>query len=236
MHRCSRAGVFSLLQIWKDACIRTASQECSSSNPGRALLCTPQFARAPAGAAESTALAAAAERASSSSIASSIQSGEYDVIASRICRGSQIAAAGSRRYTTTIGPQMPEGSGQADALSSEGSLSQQQQQQPQPQQPLRGNPAATSGSDVPQDQRAPFSARLRSNGPEQRYQPPPRRGFGGREAPPAQEFGFQGRSRQLVNLKQRQVRSPTPNCPTSPNQSLFYFYVCALSGSGKQMS
>ena len=213
MHRCSRAGVFSLLQVWKDACIRTASQECSSSNPGRALLCTLHFARAPAGAAESTALAAAAERASSSSIASSIHSGEDDGIASRISRGSQIAAAGSRRYTTTTGPQMPEGSGQADAVSSEGSLSQQQQQQqqqqPQPQQPLRGNPAATPGSDVPQEQRASFSARRRSNGPEQRYQAPPRRGFGGPEAPPAQEFGFQGRSRQLVNLKQRQVRSPT---------------------------
>ena len=205
MHRCSRAGVFSLLQVWRDACIRTASQECSSSNPGRALLCTLHFARAPAGAAESTALAAAAECASSSSIASSIQSGEDDGIASRISRGSQIAAAGSRRYTTTTGPQMPEGSGQADAVSSEGSLSQQQQQQQQ----LRGNPAATPSSDVPQEQRASFSARLRSNGPEQRYQPPPRRGFGGPEAPPAQEFGFQGRSRQLVNLKQRQVRSPT---------------------------
>ena len=184
MHRSSRAGGRNLLQLLKDSCV---SQECSIQS--RVISGALHTGRAPAGSTDGADLVTAAGSADGS-LGTLLSSG-----AARLTAGSRahVLCAPGRPYSTTDGPQIREA--QAGAAMPEGSLSQQQP----PQAP------GPSSREAPQEQRVPFSARLGSYRAGQRPPPPPRRDFGGPDMPPGQDFGFQGRSRQLVNLKQRQV-------------------------------
>ncbi|BDA45767.1 probable 30S ribosomal protein S11 at C-terminar half [Coccomyxa sp. Obi] len=184
--RFSRATGRQLLQFLEDTCVRTTSRECNSVVQGRMSMCKLHSGRSLSGIAGGTDPPAATDIAASSS---STDSGAAQTVQDTYSSTSTSAAP--RAHAVNEG---------ADAAVSEGAIAQQP---PTQQQAVF---FAGGGTSAPQEQRSPLSARLGSAGEEQRRPFPPRRGPSSFEQPPpAQEYGFQGRSRQLVNLKQRQV-------------------------------
>ena len=198
-NRFSRASGRQLLQYLEDTCVRTASQECSSSVQGSLSMCKLHSGRFLLGDTRGTAPSTAADATGSSS---SAESG-----AAQSVQGTH-SSSRAKRMSTTAAPRASASTEGTDGAESQGATAQR------PSMPQQAVPVATKGSSAPREQQLPLSARPDAAGGEQRQSAPLRRGSTRFEQPPpAEDSGFQGRSRQLVNLKQRQVGAVAWMCP-----------------------
>lgn len=199
-NRFSRSGGQDLLQCLESCWVSIARRDCSS----RLLLSTFHEGRASADLAVDAPIAPITALSSLAGTLLQCRRCTSGGRGNQRCSSSQ--SSWSRTFST-ITPRAQAPSAEADAGPSESTGADQRppssQQLPSSQQ---HPPAARQAYGSAQDQRPPSSAAPSSGGPEQRSYAPPRQGYAGppRFGPPL-EGGFQGRSRQLVNLKQRQV-------------------------------